>query len=756
MVPEGWLRALVLLSLLFVMVAGEMLREDLIIQPLDGDHVLSLYHYEMVFKTTNGEEFGTFPKPLGQALYRYQPRSLEFALTQGRWYAYKWGTQYLDAFPATRRPPELANVWTQPMPTGGYLKAHFDEDQVPAKHENEHPSDGILTAERKWQGLARSLSALFCSSFGTAAHTKTHRVFEPALLDSENVESDRRLTEAPTSGGVWKRVARLDREPVCTENLSSWLSLLPCLHRRGPAATLHSTKVFGLPYVSLTGASRTTNDALGATVFHVTFDFAMVVPIHDIISPAAPVYSVGNECTNTTCFALQEANKSQSSVKLTRFSLTESWLAPADSGIGAGICPHFSSTTVWLRLSEAWCTLSQMQNVCESLRSSRSTDAEPQSSSPLQDALFLPESIPSKTWSADKGIWLAYSPEMTDGVYVGLDAFAMLNRQGRNADMLTLTQTVQQRHDRLAPLKPVYKSPLEIRKDIANVGDLRGRSYLTLTLHGIRGVRTPLLVRISDSLPAYVGKVYLASLKVTFDDLTLPIESACVLPHPSIQEEAPSDAFNFAASAECNMINQRLTSALGRMVKLRLGDHRPIVAYLKVVPSMPLPTRTGNHIPIASPPMYHRPFAASPTTWQLYLILPPGLFDPDSLSGSSTPKIVVSIDFERVLAPVSSYPPDISRGVDVSPASVELYEVHDHPDGSTHLGRSTATLWSNGALVYIPYPDATMPFNVIAIVSSIVSFFFGSLFNLLFSSDAELGFVRTLGLSIWEKLRGRV
>jgi len=88
MVPEGWLRALVLLSLLFVMVAGEMLREDLIIQPLDGDHVLSLYHYEMVFKTTNGEEFGTFPKPLGQALYRYQPRSLEFALTQGRWYAY--------------------------------------------------------------------------------------------------------------------------------------------------------------------------------------------------------------------------------------------------------------------------------------------------------------------------------------------------------------------------------------------------------------------------------------------------------------------------------------------------------------------------------------------------------------------------------------------------------------------------------------------------------------------------------------------
>jgi hypothetical protein len=41
-------------------------------------------------------------------------------------------------------------------------------------------------------------------------------------------------------------------------------------------------------------------------------------------------------------------------------------------------------------------------------------------------------------------------------------------------------------------------------------------------------------------------------------------------------------------------------------------------------------------------------------------------------------------------------------------------------------------------LLSLPFPDFSMPFNVIAFSSTIIAFFFGSMFNTLYSSDEEV------------------
>ena len=43
-----------------------------------------------------------------------------------------------------------------------------------------------------------------------------------------------------------------------------------------------------------------------------------------------------------------------------------------------------------------------------------------------------------------------------------------------------------------------------------------------------------------------------------------------------------------------------------------------------------------------------------------------------------------------------------------------------------------------GPIIGLPFPDATMPYNVIAFTSSILAFFVGSMFSLLYRSNSDL------------------
>ena len=46
--------------------------------------------------------------------------------------------------------------------------------------------------------------------------------------------------------------------------------------------------------------------------------------------------------------------------------------------------------------------------------------------------------------------------------------------------------------------------------------------------------------------------------------------------------------------------------------------------------------------------------------------------------------------------------------------------------------------YTPGLLVLLPFPDMSMPFNVVAFTSTVLAFFFGSLFNLTYSTTADI------------------
>ena len=89
---------------------------------------------------------------------------------------------------------------------------------------------------------------------------------------------------------------------------------------------------------------------------------------------------------------------------------------------------------------------------------------------------------------------------------------------------------------------------------------------------------------------------------------------------------------------------------------------------------------------------------------------------------------------------MNEFPPDVSRGFDV-PCGVLTFA-----DG-THM-------YTESMLVILPFPDFSMPFNVIAFTSTTLAFFFGSVFNMLHSSPNEI--LRRGRVTVGQRVRGNL
>lgn len=88
-------------------------------------------------------------------------------------------------------------------------------------------------------------------------------------------------------------------------------------------------------------------------------------------------------------------------------------------------------------------------------------------------------------------------------------------------------------------------------------------------------------------------------------------------------------------------------------------------------------------------------------------------------------ELTIDYEFDKAFLPIGDFPPDVSRGFDIPSAALLNHETGD-------------IIYTDGALILLPTPDFSMPFNVIAFTSTIMAFFLGSLFNMTFSSDAEV------------------
>ncbi len=122
-------------------------------------------------------------------------------------------------------------------------------------------------------------------------------------------------------------------------------------------------------------------------------------------------------------------------------------------------------------------------------------------------------------------------------------------------------------------------------------------------------------------------------------------------------------------------------------------------------------------------------------------------------------EFALSVDFRRAFLRVAEFPVDVARGFDIGAAMVVLLNVttatatslgdptrdgdacepHLVPSSPLHASVSSfARVYSPPLLLRMPYPDFSMPFNVIAFTSTVLAFFFGSMFTVLFRDDHTL------------------
>lgn len=157
-----------------------------------------------------------FPRAVSSVIRAYGVGELHLSLTSGRWDYGRWETP--EALGTTARPP------------GAELQAWLQEDS-------------------KWNGLTHALSGLFCTSLAKmdAEHTvRPLQSFQPA--------------SPHLTGSHTLQHALLPLEHPCTENLTPFISLLPCRNLAGLASLPDPHFLFDANYQSMS-VHITTNEA---------------------------------------------------------------------------------------------------------------------------------------------------------------------------------------------------------------------------------------------------------------------------------------------------------------------------------------------------------------------------------------------------------------------------------------------------------------------------------------------------------------
>ena len=119
-------------------------------------------------------------------------------------------------------------------------------------------ADSDTAADARWTTLTNALSGLFCASLNFLDSTRTIR---PVL--SFSPEGD----HSPAQRGRLHLLhGALPREPVCTENLTPFLKLLPCKGRAGVASLLDGHRLFDAQWQSMSVVVKPVCSASGCVL----------------------------------------------------------------------------------------------------------------------------------------------------------------------------------------------------------------------------------------------------------------------------------------------------------------------------------------------------------------------------------------------------------------------------------------------------------------------------------------------------------
>jgi phosphatidylinositol glycan class T len=180
--------------------------ERLTFHSLDNGSLLAHFQFTQSMTITKGRRrrlvnYGTFPAVMAELVEDYGVGEMRVSFGKGRWNQEGWGVA----------PVDLAS-------TGFQLHAWLSND-----------SGGV---DEKWEQLTGALSGIFCGSISLVAGPKTA---EPRLSFS---------SPAIDPAHYSLRFGILPRETVCTENLTPWIKLLPCMSNGGLASLINPLRVY--------------------------------------------------------------------------------------------------------------------------------------------------------------------------------------------------------------------------------------------------------------------------------------------------------------------------------------------------------------------------------------------------------------------------------------------------------------------------------------------------------------------------------
>ncbi|QEU58636.1 Gpi16 [Kluyveromyces lactis] len=230
-------------------------REHLDLTPLPNNFLLASFQFYM-----QSEQFGidrdqhesseyshhtVFPKPVGPIMSQTNTRQLHLRFTHGLWDSQEWG--------------QLPHNGLKSGGTGVELWAIME---APSKEE----------ALKSWITLANSLSGLFCASINFIDTSKT-----TFPVSSFLPKEDEAIPLLNQSNHLYLMRATLANEPVCTENLTPFVKLLPTRGKSGISSLLDGHKIFDSNWHSLSIDVNTVCDESTANCHFVMEEFIETV-----------------------------------------------------------------------------------------------------------------------------------------------------------------------------------------------------------------------------------------------------------------------------------------------------------------------------------------------------------------------------------------------------------------------------------------------------------------------------------------------
>jgi phosphatidylinositol glycan class T len=199
-------------------------RENLEIKQLKGNNMLVSFNFEAnrtakLYPEPNEiEYYDVFPKALGTMLKYTNTRELHIRFGHG-WYDSEVNGKLIE---------------------NGFLSGGTGVE-IWATIESESKNEAF----ESWIELANSLSGMFCASLNfidSSITTTPEKLFKNEIDIQSQVE---------LQGNLFRFRSALPREPVCTENLTPFLKLLPTKGKQGIASLLSGNKMFNAEWSSM-------------------------------------------------------------------------------------------------------------------------------------------------------------------------------------------------------------------------------------------------------------------------------------------------------------------------------------------------------------------------------------------------------------------------------------------------------------------------------------------------------------------------